>query len=198
MLSIDNAIKLTAAVQRSLRIEDWDASTYLKKFAQRSPEEILKSKAINYTGNCLDLTFTSIAILRKHGYDPTLIVEERLHPRGGFPTIHFAMELTIDNKKYTIDFQSNRKLVYYLGSYAPTKTNPRLKVLNIKRLKTKTITMSMTPLQFIKVKKLERFLKKLKPKSNLDIKKVFEQIKKERTQKLVKRLQKVKPTVKRL
>lgn len=194
MNNIESAIKIAQTVAESINLVSYDPKDYYTKYAQRSPKEILKSKKTNYSGNCLDLTFTTIALLRQAGFNPNLVIEKRIHPRGNFPTVHFAIELVINKEKYTIDFQSKRNLIYYKGKFNTLKIDPKMKVLEVKRMRTNKINLNTTPLEFFGATNLTQIAKK----TGVDTKKIFENLKKERDQRIFKRLKRTKPKIKRL
>lgn len=98
-------------VQQNIELVQWDPFEFEKLFGARSAKDILASKKTSYMAPCLDLTLVLIHLLKKQGYDPKLIVEERVSSRTNQPTLHFAAEIPMNKKILTVDFTEGSRVI---------------------------------------------------------------------------------------
>lgn len=140
-------------VLQNITLVHWDGIDFEKKFGARSVDEIIKSGKTSYLNPCLDQTMVFIHRLNSRGYQPKLVVEERISQRTQQATLHFAVEIPVKiNEKIepiTVDFVSGREVRYYKGNYDPTKSVAGRTSLRVHRFPAQHVTARTTLNRFL-------------------------------------------------
>ena len=91
-------------IGKNIEKRRWTDEEIEEKFAKRSAVEILNDGHTCYMNPCGDYTFVTAEILKRNGFDVTLVIEELKRPHKEYAEIHFAIELSMDGEHYFIEY----------------------------------------------------------------------------------------------
>ena len=165
--------RIIRGVQQQMQLVRWPPEKYGRLYGKRSVEQIIKEKNTNYMNPCLDLTMVTIHLLREHGFNPTCIAQELIGEHTGKPTLHFAIEVPVAEKTYTIDFPRSKTANFYEGAFDHMKSFPHLMPIEVHRLPTDHFTIKTKPFHFFGVARLRRIGARFKRVKYAHIRKAF-------------------------
>lgn len=161
-------------VQQQMQLVRWPPALYGRTYGKRSVEQILRSKSTNYMNPCLDLTIVLLHYLREKKYKPTLIVEELISEHTGKPTLHFALEIPVGEKVFTVDFPRSKTANFYEGKYDHLKAYPHLLAIAQHEVPTETFTPKTKPFRLVGVSSLRQIGKRFQRVRYAHIRKAYE------------------------
>ncbi len=184
-------------LQKNIQLVRVDGHEYEKKFGTRTPAEILESRQVSYMNACPDMTMAFILLLKRKGYRPTMVIEQREGQRTGSPTLHLATEINLNGKTITVDFADSRRIIHYTGRYQPKKSHTQ-RSYRVHRYSSKRIGPNTTLNQIIRVRNTSQLYKRFSHVTPAAAKAVFEAMRRDDSPRLFNMVTRRKRVMKRV
>ncbi|MFH1238085.1 MAG: hypothetical protein ABIH79_02620 [archaeon] len=123
----ETVLKSMNWVRGNIEKRKWTNKQLEEKFGRRTVAEILKDRHTCYMNPCADYTFLLVEILKKNGFDVTLVIEELKQPYKKYSEVHFAVELFIDYKLHFAEYVVLNKTKFKEGKFVD-RFNDRYKL----------------------------------------------------------------------
>ena len=196
--TLESVLNEVEWIQREMRLVRWDPKDYSRLFGRRSIEEILESRQVNYMNSCLDLTTAFIFRLRQQKLDPRLVIQELTGPHTGKTAFHFATEVKIGLEWHTIDFKTGKSALVYPGKYAPEKSNPANRHLNLQRFYTRAFGPKTNFFQLLGISGWRQIGKKFPFMRYSHVRAAAKAMKAADSETLFSKIKRIRPSIRRL
>ncbi|MER7461587.1 hypothetical protein [Streptomyces sp. NPDC097981] len=125
----------------------WDTERLRTAFGNRTVPMILADGDVMAFGPCPDRTLVASAVLQSHGIQPTIVYHERRVPGFTPSTAHIAMEMSLDERTWMMDFGSRETRLLDSEYYFNPEVEETLALERFDLLGMDIDLMSVTPNQ---------------------------------------------------
>ena len=125
--------KLVSWIDARVKMKHWSNEEIVAKFTKRDAKTILIDGDIGFMNSCSDLTLVALALLKKNGFKPILVVEKLKQKKYDFVRMHFVLEFFDKDVLYFLEFIQGNQVLLRKGEY-PARHNEEIETLKIQRI----------------------------------------------------------------